>query len=205
MSEIHIATYRRLTRLYPKSFRDEYRSDLIAVFEQQIDDDGSVRSWLRAIRDLMITVPSLHLEARMNRPPVNLVAAIAFAVAIAATIGAIFTGGSVYALILVLIAFVAVCIAVLAWRASRPAVLFESTRSWKGFLASGVVLLAMIVLIVNLPPMEDGDYADGVWYVMFFAVVLSIMLIAGGILLGVAKRSTLKRSSKFPLPAEGNP
>lgn len=196
MNEIHVATYRRLTRLYPKSFRDEYRADLIATFGQQLADDGRLRSWLRTSRDLILTLPSQHLEARMNRPPVNLVAATAFAVAIAATIGAIFTGGSVYALILVLIAFVAVCIAVLAWRASRPALLFESTRSWKGFLASGVVLLATMIVIVNLPLMEDGDYVDGVWYVMFFSVVLSIILIAFGVISGLANRLSRKPAAR---------
>lgn len=201
-SDTHVAAYRRLTSLYPKSFRGEYGDDLVDVFASQLDDDGGIRSWLRAAQDLIITVPSQHLEAHMNRPPVNFVATLAFAIAVAATIGAILTGGSVYTLIFVLVAFVAVCIAVLAWRASRPVVLSETARLWKRFLASGIALLATIIVIVNLPPMEDGDYADGVWYLMFFSFVLSIMLIAGGILLGVAQRSTPKRSSKVPQPAD---
>ena len=41
----HIAAYRRLTALYPRRFRDEYRTDLVALFSHQLEDDGPGRVW----------------------------------------------------------------------------------------------------------------------------------------------------------------
>jgi len=35
----HAAIYRRLTALYPARFRDEYRPDLVALFEAQLRDE----------------------------------------------------------------------------------------------------------------------------------------------------------------------
>ncbi len=63
-----IAAYRHLTSLYPKSFRDEYRDDLVAVFTEQLNNKHTAHVWLFAVHDLIISIPSQHLEARMNRP-----------------------------------------------------------------------------------------------------------------------------------------
>src|SRR5437763_861461 len=71
----HVAAYRRITRLYPPSFRHDYGADLIALFARQIQDEPAFRVWMRTFRDLAVTVPTQRLEAHMKHSSSRLVTA----------------------------------------------------------------------------------------------------------------------------------
>ena len=64
-----VGIYCCLLRIYPRPFRDEYRDDMALAFAQQLRDETGTRVWTRSLIALAITVPHLHLQARMNRPP----------------------------------------------------------------------------------------------------------------------------------------
>ena len=55
----NVNTYRCLSKLYPKSFRDEYGHDLIATFAEQLRDERTGRVWLTTIRDLAVTLKEM--------------------------------------------------------------------------------------------------------------------------------------------------
>ena len=79
--------YRHLSALYPKSFRVEYGDDLVTTFTEQLRDEGAARVWLSAIRDLVVSIPTQHLEARMKRPAPQTAAVIAGFAALVNDIG----------------------------------------------------------------------------------------------------------------------
>src|SRR5437763_9646223 len=63
---MHVRIYRALLLLYPRSFRREYRESMLQLFGDCERDRGA-KVWLRAVPDLVITVPALRLEAVMTR------------------------------------------------------------------------------------------------------------------------------------------
>ena len=72
-----INLYRLLSSLYPKAFRDAYGDDLVATFTEQLRDERATGVWLSTLRDLVVTIPSQHMEARMSVPAPRTVAVIA--------------------------------------------------------------------------------------------------------------------------------
>lgn len=58
----HVAVYRRITRLYPPSFRHNYGADLVTLFAHQIQDEPPIRVWFRTLRDLAVSVPTQHSQ-----------------------------------------------------------------------------------------------------------------------------------------------
>lgn len=63
----HQAFYRACTKLYPSSFRDHYREDLVQHFDDLVADRGVLRASLRTGLDLAITIPNYRLEQVMNQ------------------------------------------------------------------------------------------------------------------------------------------
>jgi len=59
-------TYRALTLLYPREFRNRYRDDLIQHHADLTHSRGRASAWLRTGLDLIITIPRYHLETAMN-------------------------------------------------------------------------------------------------------------------------------------------
>jgi hypothetical protein len=57
--------YGALVRLYPRSFRDEYGSDLVQDFRALAADRGIAEAWRRSAIDLLVTVPRYRLETAM--------------------------------------------------------------------------------------------------------------------------------------------
>ncbi|HEX9969540.1 MAG TPA: hypothetical protein VGB03_05320, partial [Acidimicrobiales bacterium] len=88
----HLGAYRRLTALYPRSFRQEYRADLVALFAAQLGDEPAARVWLRTARDLAVSVPARHLEAHMQNPSPRIVPLAAGVAAGAAALMALVGG-----------------------------------------------------------------------------------------------------------------
>ncbi|HUR24201.1 MAG TPA: hypothetical protein VMZ73_10050 [Acidimicrobiales bacterium] len=76
----HQALYRALVTLYPRSFREGYGEPMVQLFADRVRDVGA-KAWLRALPDLLRTVPVQRIEAVMSRlGPGARVLALAFAV-----------------------------------------------------------------------------------------------------------------------------
>lgn len=185
-----IAYYRRLTSLYPKSFRDEYRNDLVATFAEQLRDEGAARTWLSTLRDLTVTVPSQHLETHMNRPSAQTVAVIASSVTAAALIAALISGTGPVVGVFLLIAVASLVVATLGWKAARPAAPNDAkvANRWRPILAVGVALLVAAIVTINVPPYNNKDLPEPGWAVMMIALVTGVALITVGLTMAIARR-----------------
>jgi hypothetical protein len=184
-----IAVYRHLAALYPKAFRAEYGDDLVATFTEQIRDDSATHVWLSTVRDLVVTVPSQHLEARMNRPAPQTVAVLATSVTVAALVLAIVAGTGPVVGVFLLIALVALVVATLAWKSARPAENGGSIATrWRTILIIGVALLATVILVINVPPYSNRELPEALWLLMMLALVTSVGLITVGLTMGIARR-----------------
>ena len=183
----HLAVYRRLSLLYPRSFRDDYDADLVAVFAQQLRDEPPGRVWLRTLRDLAVSVPTQHLEARMSSPSPHVVTATCAVVA--ATAGAltvtIGTGPAMPAFALVTLVFAA--IAYWSWEASRPArgVGPSAGQLWWKFLVAGCSLAGLTLLATVIPWPESVDLGDNAYWALIISLGASLVLGASGLLLGI--------------------
>jgi hypothetical protein len=69
----HVRVYRRLVRLFPTRFREEYGDEMVRLFADQLRDaraSGTSRAvvglWARSAMDLLMTAPGQHL--REERP-----------------------------------------------------------------------------------------------------------------------------------------
>lgn len=60
-------TYRALTLLYPREFRDRYRDDLIQHHDDLTSSRGRRAAWARSGLDLIVTIPRFSLETIMNQ------------------------------------------------------------------------------------------------------------------------------------------
>jgi hypothetical protein len=67
----HLRVYRRLLRLYPRSFRSEYHTELNLVFTELLTEIGPRRAWVRVLLDLFRTVPRYRMEDIMKTPRSN--------------------------------------------------------------------------------------------------------------------------------------
>lgn len=86
-------TYRALTLLYPREFRDRYRDDLIQHHADLTHRRGPASAWLRTGLDLIITIPRYHLETAMNpRHATNTLNAIVAAIAIVGLMAVVAVG-----------------------------------------------------------------------------------------------------------------
>lgn len=194
-----IALYRRLAALYPKAFRDEYHDDLVAVFAEQLRDEGPSRTWARAVRDLLITIPSQQLEARMHRPAAQTVALVATAATLAAFVLAVIAGTGPVVGVFLAMTLAGLVITVLAWRAARPVGRVATVEGrWRILLLVGLALLAAVLVVVNVPPYADRELPEAGWAVMMLSLVTSIGLITVGLTMGVARR--ISHRPPTPLP-----
>jgi hypothetical protein len=185
-----VAVYRHLSALYPKSFRAEYGDDLVAAFTEQLRDDSATRVWLSTVRDLVVTVPFQHLEARMNRPAPQTVAVLATSVTVAALVLAIVAGTGPVVGVFLLIAVVALVVATLAWKAARPTGRSGASveTRWRTILIIGVALLATVILVINVPPFNNRELPEALWLLMMLSLVTSVGLITVGLTMGIARR-----------------
>jgi hypothetical protein len=185
-----VAVYRYLSALYPKAFRAEYHDDLVATFTEQLRDDSAMRVWLSTIRDLVVTVPSQHLEARMNRPAPQTVAVLATGVTVAALVLAVVAGTGPVVGVFLLIALVALVVATLAWKTARPEGRggVSVANRWRTILISGVALLATVIVVINVPPYNNKELPEALWLLMMLSLVTSVGLITVGITMGIARR-----------------
>lgn len=185
-----VRLYRSLSALYPKWFRDEYGDDLVATFSEQLADESTRRVWSSTIRDLLVTVPARHMEARMNHPAPRTVAVTATGVTVAALVLAVAAGTGPVVGVFLLAAVAALIVATLGWTATRRADRNGSTvgSSWRTTLIVGVALLAAVIVVINVPPFNDRELPEAGWLIMMLALVTSIGLITIGLTTGLARR-----------------
>jgi hypothetical protein len=186
-----VSVYRHLSALYPKSFRDKYGDDLVATFTEQLRDESAARAWSSAIRDLVVSIPAQHLEARMNRPAPQTVAVLATIITVAALVLALAVGTGPTVGIFLLIAVVGLIVATLSWRAARPVNRAGKTvgNRWRTVLYSGIALLIVVLLVINVPPYNDRELPGAGWVLMMMSLVSSVGLITVGLTMGIANRS----------------
>jgi hypothetical protein len=167
--------YRVLLHLYPRQFHREYGDDMVLLLEDQLRDEATARVVGRAVLDLLVTVPTRHLEARMNRTPT-----IALVVAFAAIAAALTVVGGPVGLAGGVALF---ALAVVTYRRNRPVVSAADGRWWK-LLAAGAALLVALVVVTTI----TGELPSGGWFVVMVAMLTSFGLIGTGIVLGIAGR-----------------
>lgn len=174
--------YRASLHLYPRHFRREYGDDMVALLEEQLRDEPAPRVVGRALLDLLVTVPTRHLEAHMHSsattPLVVTFAALAAAFAV-------FGGPIGLALAVGLLG-----LAALIWRRSRPVVTTPDSRWWK-LLLGGVGLLAALIVVTTI----TGELPNGGWYVAMATMFTSFGLIGAGVVLGIAGRFRAVKSA----------
>lgn len=167
--------YRLLLHLYPRSFRNEYGDDMVALLRHQLRDEHVARVAARTAVDLALTIPARHLEVRMSGTPTTVLVVLFAAVGAALTV---FGGPVGLAGGLVLVA-----LAVVTWRRSRPVVEAGAGRWWKLLLA-GAALLSTVVVVTTI----TGELPSGGWYVAMASLLASFGLMGTGIVLGIAGR-----------------
>lgn len=187
----HVSAYRALTRLYPSSFRREYRNDLVALFDEQMGTEAPNRVWARAVRDLAVTVPTQHLEARMSHSTdrTGTTVAMALAVATASLLAglAISREGNVA----VVLAFVALALsasltALWSWRAGRGGLELRTGPIWWHFMAGGAAGMFLLIVVPELMS-GGGEPPDGLWYLWFLLTLTSMASVGVGALLGLGR------------------
>ena len=139
----HADAYRRLLRLYPRSFRHDYADDLVQNFTDLLAHHGPLRTWQRTAVDLVVTVPRYRLETVMapRHTDITLYIATGVVAAVAALsiLTALFPGG--FALLLAAAVLTVVSASRLA-RSTRP----PDTRRRRHLLIVAAVLAATCVL-----------------------------------------------------------
>jgi hypothetical protein len=170
--------YRLALRCYPRSFREEYGSDMTALIEDQLRDEHPSRVWTRAVVDLLVTIPARHLEVHMNRPPSFVLPALFAGLSTAGVLivviggagGATLATGSMLAVLSAVLAF-------MTWRDTRTVAVNGPADRWWQFLAAG------------LPPLltPAGEISERVWGLMMVALAVSLALISTAVILGVAR------------------
>ncbi|MEN3273987.1 MAG: hypothetical protein V7636_2748 [Actinomycetota bacterium] len=167
--------YRVLLHLYPRRFRREYGDDMVLLLEDQLRDEGTARVVARAVLDLLLTVPTRHLEAHMKRSSTT--AVVSALVALGALLAVI--GGPIG----LAAGVAAIVVAALTWRRSQPVVAATDTRWWK-LLGGGAALFVAEIVVTTI----TGELPDGWWYVAMVVGLTSLVLMAAGAVLGIATR-----------------
>jgi hypothetical protein len=167
--------YRVALVLYPRRFRREYGADMVALLVAQLEDEAAPRVVWRTALDLLLTVPTRHLEARMSRSSTT--AAVVLLVALGVALAVV--GG----LLGMAAGATSIAVGVLTFVRSRPVVSTGDGRWWK-LLLGGAALMATLVLVTNL----TGELPHHGWYVAMLTALTALVLMALGLVLGIAGR-----------------
>jgi hypothetical protein len=166
--------YRVLLHLYPRRFHREYGDDMVLLLEDQLRDEGAARVVGRAVLDLLITVPTRHLEVHMKRSSTTTAVIVLVALGV---VLAVVGGPMGLAAGLAIIA-----VALVTWRRSQPVVAADG--HWWKLLGGGALLLTAEIVITTI----TGELHHGLWYVAMVVGLTSFVLMATGLVLGIAGR-----------------
>ena len=176
--------YRALLFLYPKRFRRDYAPQMVQLFHDQRRDRGR-RAWLMTTRDLFMSVPARNLESFMSMSPQGKLTTAAIATSLGILVFA--AVGGAYGAIILMLLLAWILTAVLRGRGAIP-----SRSLWWKLVVAGVSLFAL-AFVVFAPPWpqswRDAVPGDVAWSVGFIAFVTSMVLVATGLLTGLAQRA----------------
>ncbi|MET0420577.1 MAG: hypothetical protein ABW073_02640 [Acidimicrobiia bacterium] len=175
--------YRAVIRVYPRKFRREYSDSMTQLFMDRARHEGVGRAWRVAARDTAVSAPRQYKESLMHASPQTKLVAAAIATGVGA-LAFLLVGGAVIALVLLLL---------LAWELT--AILrtrghgITSHRWWK-FAGGGVGLFVALFVFFGGPWPESWRSAvpgEVAWSVAMIGFSAAIVLIAVGVLMGVAQ------------------
>jgi hypothetical protein len=178
-----LRVYATIIRLYPRRFREEYGPDLVQLVADQLRDEAAWRVIARTAVDLTLTVPTRHLEAHMDRTPTGIVPILFGTIALSVVCVGAVVGHPVVLLACLAVAIAAAALGLLAAHRTRP--LTEpraASAHWWKLLASGGALLAALIAITT----ATGELPDGGWLIAMVTGLTAIVLLAAGIVLGIA-------------------
>lgn len=179
-----VAAYRHAVRLYPREFRDEYGADLVLLIADQLRDEPAWRVAARSTVDLALTVPTRHLEARMNRTQTAPAPLLFAALALSSLIVGLVVGHPLVLVACVALGGVAGGLGILAAHRARPLTGPRPTSAhWWKLLASGTGLLVALVAVTT----ATGELPDAGWLVAMVTGLTAIVLMAMGAVLGITR------------------
>ena len=183
-TQVAARCYSALLRLYPRPFRDEFRSDMELLFRDQCRDEPVWRVTGRAAIDLALTIPIQHLERHMKSQPAPILPLLFTLVAIGGLLLAI-TGGSEPVSLAMGLGLVVAAggLAIVAWRRIAPVPTLEPSRTWWVLVLSGFALIVLVIAASGV-----GVQA---WYLGLLTVLTAFVLIAAG--LGLGANQAVKR------------
>jgi hypothetical protein len=178
-----VGVYRRLLAVYPRRFRDEYRTDMVLLFTEQLRDEPAGRVWARAVVDLAITVPTRHLEAHMKRPPLRTMPLLFATVSVTGLVFAILAGSNLAMFAVGLtMAVVAGALAAVAWFHTRVLTTPRPVSAhWWKFLAYGAGALAAMIVATA----ASYEFDDSLWWPMVLVILSAVVTLAVGFALGI--------------------
>lgn len=178
-----VRVYRVFVRLYPKRFREEYGPDLVALVTDQLRDEPTWRVLTRSAVDLALTLPSRHLEARMERTPTPIVPLLFGALALSAVIVGATVGHPIVVLACIAVGLAAGGLGLAAAHRARPlSQPRTATAHWWKLLASGAGLLAALIAATT----ATGELPDGGWLIAMVTGLTAVVLLGAGFVLGLA-------------------
>jgi hypothetical protein len=170
--------YRQLVRLYPRRFRHEYGPDLVQLIADQLRDEPTWRVVSRGAIDLVLTLPTRHLEAHMDRSPTPFVTTMFAALALSALIVGAVVGHPLVLLACLAVAIVAGGLGLLFVHRARPR---PMPARWWQLTTAGTCLLAALIATTT----ATGELPAGAWLVAMITGLTAIVLIAAGVVLGI--------------------
>lgn len=187
-----VAAYRLAVRLYPKPFREEYGDDLVQFLTSQLRDERMLRVLGRTAVDLLLSIPQRHLESHMDVTRATTLPVLFGAAALSALIVGIVVGHP---------AVIAGCIAaglgfggLALLAAHRNQALSDghpTSSRWLGMLATGVVLLISLIGVST----ATGELPSRGWLIAMVVGLISLLLIAAGLILAVLHFASRGRRS----------
>ena len=187
-----LRAYRFLVRLYPRRFREEYGPDLVGLVADQLRDEPTWRVLARTAVDLVLTLPTRHLEAHMNRAPTPLVPALFGALALSAVVVGATVGHPTVLLACLAVGITAGWLGLLAAHRARP---LTETRPiaahWWKLVAGGAGLLAVLIALTN----ATGELPDHGWLIAMVTGLTALILLGAGIVLGIAQLASRRSAA----------
>ena len=153
------------------------------LLRDQLRDENPVRVWGRTVLDLLLTVPSLRLEAHMSA---RSSAPVYGAAAVASSALAVIAGSAVgVGLIGVAGVLVFGGLAVVAWgRARALGDGGHAAAHWWKYLAAGAAGFVGAVVWVNV---GEGTLGENGWALFMGVLLTSVVLMAVGVALGITR------------------
>jgi hypothetical protein len=187
-----LRVYRLLVRLYPRRFREEYGPDLVGLVGDQLRDEPTWRVLARTAVDLVLTLPTRHLEAHMNRAPTPLVPALFGALALSAVIVGAAVGHPAVLLACLAVGVTAGRLGLLAAHRARPLTQSRPAAAhWWKLLAGGAGLLALLIALTN----ATGELPDHGWLLAMVTGLTALILLGAGIVLGIARLASRRSAA----------